>query len=108
MFAHNVYFRLNDSTGATRAALVQACRRYLTDHPGTVAFAAGVRAAQMDRDVNDTAFDVSLHVIFEDQASHDAYQDAPRHAEFIAEQAANWAEVRVFDSEVELGAPAGS
>jgi hypothetical protein len=46
-------------------------------------------------------FDVSLHLVFTNQAAHDAYQDAPRHFDFIAEQKANWATVRVFDAVVE-------
>ena len=32
------------------------------------------------------------------QATHDAYQKHPLHMEFIARQKANWAKVRVFDS----------
>ena len=36
----------------------------------------------MGRDVNDTGFDVSLHVYFRDGA-HEAYQKNPRHLEFI-------------------------
>ena len=32
--------------------------------------------------------------------SHDLYQDAPRHQQFIAENKPNWKQVRVFDSNV--------
>ena len=64
-------------------------------------FAAGVRAEEMAREVNDRGFDVGLHVYFRDQAAHDAYQDHPRHQQFIAEMSANWKSVRVFDSWVE-------
>ena len=55
----------------------------------------------MAREVNDRGFDVSLHVHFRDQAAHDAYQEHPRHKQFIAEMSANWKTVRVFDSWVE-------
>jgi len=98
---HDVYFTLRDATPEARQKLVDACRKHLTGHAGTVFFAAGVRASEMARDVNDKAYDVSLHVYFRDQAAHDAYQEHPRHRQFIAEMSANWASVRVFDSWVE-------
>ncbi len=99
--AHDVYFTLRDASPEARQKLVDACRKHLTGHEGTVFFAAGVRAPEMTRDVNDKAYDVSLHVYFRDQAAHDAYQEHPRHQQFIAEMNANWTSVRVFDSWVE-------
>ena len=99
--AHDVYFTLQDASPAARQKLVDACRLYLSGHEGTVFFATGVRAEEMARDVNDRGFDVSLHVYFRDKAAHDAYQEHPRHKQFIAEMGANWKTVRVFDSWVE-------
>lgn len=99
--AHDVYFTLLDSSPEAKQKLVDACRLYLSGHEGTVFFATGVRAGEMKREVNDQAFDVSLHVHFRDKAAHDVYQDHPRHASFIAEMRANWKTVRVFDSWVE-------
>jgi hypothetical protein len=96
--AHLVFFTLKDRTPPAREALVAACRKYLSDHPGTVHFSAGPRAEGYARPVNDQAFDVALVVVFDSQAAHDAYQAAPRHKEFIAEQSPNWAQVRVFDA----------
>jgi len=96
--AHNVYFTLNDSSPEARRELVEACEAYLGGHEGTVFFAAGTRATEKNRDVNDTGFDVSLHVYFEDEAAHEAYQNHPRHHEFIEKMKANWKTVRVFDS----------
>ena len=40
-------------------------------------------------------------MVFANQAAHDAYQEAPRHLQFIAENKETWASVRVFDSVVE-------
>ena len=99
--AHDVYFTLRDASPGAKQKLVDACRLYLTGHEGTVFFAAGVRAEEMTREVNDRSFDVGLHVYFRDKAAHDAYQDHPRHQQFIAEMNANWKTVRVFDSWVE-------
>jgi hypothetical protein len=100
--AHDVYFTLQDASPEAKRKLVEACRRHLTGHEGTVFFAAGVRADEMAREVNDKGYDVSLHVYFRDKAAHDTYQDHPRHKEFIAEMSANWKAVRVFDSWVDV------
>jgi hypothetical protein len=99
--AHDVYFTLQDASPAARQKLVDACRHHLSGHEGTTFFAAGVRAVDMAREVNDRGYDVSLHVYFKDKAAHEAYQEHPRHKQFIAEMSANWKTVRVFDSWVE-------
>jgi hypothetical protein len=101
--AHDVYFTLNDASPEARQQLVEACRRYLSGHEGTVFFAAGTRATEMERDVNDQAYDVSLHLFFSGEAAHDAYQEHPRHKEFIEKMKSNWKTVRVFDSWVSTG-----
>lgn len=100
MLAHNVYFTLHDGSEAATAAFVAACKKYLARHPGVVFFAAGTLQAGLDRPVNDRGFDVALHVVFDSLASHDAYQQASDHLRFIAENKANWKQVRVFDSDV--------
>jgi hypothetical protein len=101
MLAHNVFFSLNDATPAAKEKLVAACKKYLSGHPGVIFFAAGTMAEECDRPVNDRDFDVALHVIFKDKASHDVYQTAERHLKFIEENKDNWKKVRVFDSMVE-------
>ena len=100
LLAHNVYFTLKDDSAETQETLVAACHKYLKDHPGVVFFAAGTLASDLTREVNDRAFHVALHVIFQDRASHDAYQTADTHQQFIEENKTNWKEVRVFDSNV--------
>jgi Stress responsive A/B Barrel Domain len=100
--SHDVFFSLNDASPAARDALVAACKKYLTGHEGVVAFSAGVLAAELDRPVNDRDFDVALHMVFDGKASHDKYQDAPRHKQFIEENQKNWKKVRVFDSLVDV------
>jgi hypothetical protein len=96
--AHMVYFKLQDGSPEAKEKLVAACKKYLAGHEGTVFFAAGVLADDLNRDVNDRDFDVSLHLVFESKAAHDKYADHPRHLEFIAEHKENWTKVRVFDS----------
>ncbi len=98
--AHMVYFTLKDKSPEAKKKLVDACKKYLAKHPGTVFFAAGTLCEELDREVNDRAFDVGLHLVFKDKASHDKYQDAPLHLQFIEENKSNWEKVRVFDSVV--------
>jgi hypothetical protein len=96
--AHMVYFKLTDSSGATKAKLVAACKAFLTGHPGTLSFAVGTLAGDLNREVNDQNFDVSLHLVFVNKEAHDKYQQHARHLKFIEEHKDNWAKVRVFDS----------
>jgi hypothetical protein len=98
MLVHNVFFSLHDRSQIAQQRLLAACRRHLTGHPGEVFFAAGLLAEELNRPVNDRDFDVGLHIVFDGQAAHDAYQTAPRHEQFIAENKDNWKKVRVFDS----------
>jgi hypothetical protein len=96
--AHMVYFTLKDNSPATKAKLVDACKKYLTKHPGEVFFRAGTLGTEFKRAVNDLKFDVSLHIVFENKEAYDRYEEAPRHKQFIEENKANWEKVRVFDS----------
>jgi hypothetical protein len=101
LLAHNVYFALQDASEAAKTKMIQACKKYLTGHPGTLFFACGTLAKDLVRPVNDRDFDIGLHIIFESHAAHDAYQVAARHEKFIEENKGNWKKVRVFDSLVE-------
>jgi hypothetical protein len=100
MLGHMVYFTLKDRTPAKVEALVAACRKYLTGHPGTAFFAVGTLVPDLTRPVNQTDFDVALQVVFDSREAHDAYQIAPRHLQFIEENKPNWERVRVFDADV--------
>lgn len=99
MLSHAVYFQLKDRTPAAIQALVESCKKYLTDHPGTTFFSVGT-CAKYDRQVNDRDFDVQLVIVFDSHAAHDAYQVADRHHQFLAENATTWANVRVFDADL--------
>ena len=98
--AHHVFFTLKDKSPEAVDRLVSACQKYLDNHEGVVDFSVGRRDPELDRPVN-VKFDVSLHVIFRDRATHDAYQTAPRHLEFIEQQKDNWDQVQVCDSYLE-------
>jgi hypothetical protein len=101
LLSHDVYFTLKDIAGPAKEKLVAACKKYLSGHPGEVFFAAGIRAEELQRPVNDQDFDVALHIVFDSKAAQDKYQDAARHKQFIEENKDNWKKVRVFDSLVQ-------
>ena len=100
MLAHMVYFALHENTPAARQNLIAECKKYLSGHPGTVLFAVGT-PADYARDVNVRDFDVALQLVFRDRASHDAYQVADRHKQFVEQNRAGWKNVRVFDADVQ-------
>jgi hypothetical protein len=100
LLGHMVYFTLKDRSSAAVQQLIDACHKYLTGHPGTIFFAAGTLTPDLARPVNDREFDVALQVVFDSRASHDLYQVAPRHLQFIEENKPNWAKVRVFDADI--------
>jgi hypothetical protein len=101
MLAHSVFFSLNDRSDAAVRKMLDACRNYLSSHPGTVFFGCGTPNQELTRPVNDRDFDVALHLVFESVQAHDAYQDAPLHHQFISENKPNWKLVRVFDANIE-------
>jgi hypothetical protein len=96
--AHMVYFKLKDDSGASRAKLVASCKLLLTGHEGAEYFGVGNLAGDLNKEVNDRDFDVSLHLVFADKEAHDKYQASERHKKFIEENLENIEKVRVFDS----------
>ena len=100
MLVHNVFFTLFDNSAQARQKLVDSCKKHLSGHSGEVYFSAGILCPLLTRPVNDQEFDVGLHVVFRTMADHDAYQQHPRHIQFIEENKPSWKKVRVFDSEV--------
>ena len=98
VLCHLVFFTLTDNSPTAVAKLVEACNKYLSDHPGTVRFDVGTRILDLQRPVNDQEFDVSLQIVFQTRADHDRYQKSEKHVTFIEENKGNWKQSRVFDS----------
>ena len=95
---HNVFFTLSDNSPAAVQKMLDACKKYLTVQPGIVYFACGTRDPGLTRDVNVQDWHIGLHIVFTNRAAHDAYQNDAMHLRFVAENKANWKQVRVFDS----------
>src|SRR5947199_10687119 len=98
--AQMAYFKLKDNSDANRQKLVDACKKYLDRHVGTVYFWAGVIGDEFNSKFNDRDWDVALHLVFKDRVAHDKFRDHPRRKQFIDENKDNWAKVRVFDAVV--------
>jgi hypothetical protein len=102
---HSVYFALQDNSPAAVQQFVAACREYLSGHPGLLYFAVGSRAPDLAWEVSDVSFDVAVHLIFQDRAAHDQYQDSERHGQFIARTESNWKGIRCCDVYLEEQRP---
>ena len=96
--AHNVYFKLKDNSGANRAKLAASCKLLLSGHEGSISFAVGTLAGDLNGPFNDHDFDVSLHLVFVDKAALDKYHAHARHDKFLEENKDTWEKVRVFDT----------
>jgi len=94
--AQMVYFKLKDNSAANRQKLVDACKKYLDRHVGTVYFSVGVIGDEFNSKVNDRDWDVAVHLVFKDKVAYDKYRDHPRRKQFIEENKDNWAKVRAF------------
>jgi hypothetical protein len=96
--AHMVFFTLKDHSQESRDRFVASCQKYLTGHSGTASFSVGVIAEGVEEPVSVRDFDVALHVVFQDKAARDLYLGHARHKQFVEENRASFAQVRVFDS----------
>ena len=96
--AHMVFFTLKDHSKESRDRFVASCQKHLGGHKGTASFSVGIIAEDVEEPVSVRDFDVALHVVFEDKASRDVYLEHPRHKQFVEENKASFAKVRVFDS----------
>jgi len=96
--AHSVFISLHDNSPAARAELLADCDRLLGHHPGTLFYWAGELAGDIAWEVSERDFDVALHLIFENKAAHDVYQDSADHVAFLHKHEANLKSIRVFDA----------
>lgn len=96
MFLHSVYFWLsNPESTDDRAALtagLESLRSISTIETAYIGAPAATR-----RPVIDHSYDLSLILVFADQAAHDVYQDHPVHLEFVAECKHLWNQVKIYD-----------
>lgn len=98
MIIHNVYFWLHDDMEqADRDAFVGGLSLLLTDSNVMHAY-YGTPATTPARDVIDNTYDYAIVVLFDDIAAHDAYQVSAIHDKFLADHAAKFKRVSVYDT----------
>lgn len=98
---HNVYFWLaEDITDEAKATFMDGARSLGTIE-SVQSFYMGPHADTEARDVVDHSYDLSLVIMFEDQAAQDAYQIDPIHLAFIEASADAWTTVKVYDVAIE-------
>lgn len=97
---HSTYFVLSDHSAKPLKRFIEACKKYLSHHPGQVSFLVGPRDTEIARDVSDLKFDVAMTIVFKSAKYYDDYQNDPRHSQFIHETAGLSKSRRVFDSHV--------
>ncbi len=98
MLVHTVLFWLrrdleDDAINAFRLGLES-----LKTIESTEAVYIGRPANTPARPVIDGSYDFCLTVLLADVAAHDAYQDHPRHHEFLEKFASYWQQVKIYDA----------
>lgn len=97
VFVHHVYFWLQHADNAEdHNKLVDGLKK-LSAVKTIKQFHIGKPAAT-SRDVIDGSYSVSWFTLFDTKADQDSYQSDPIHLKFVAECAALWKKVIVFDS----------
>jgi hypothetical protein len=95
---HTVYFWLKPGLNeADRADFVRGAKQ-LAEAPTVLNCFVGAPADTPEREVTDHSFDYSLHLLFTDVQTHNAYQVDPVHLKFVEEQAHKFASVKVLDT----------
>ncbi|WP_299130407.1 Dabb family protein [uncultured Winogradskyella sp.] len=99
-FAHTVYFWLHEPTNEDqRTAFLKSLRNFINASEHVVTQHIGVPAST-DRDVIDNTYTFSLLLTFKNAEDQEAYQNDPKHLQFINESQHLWSKVLVYDSEL--------
>lgn len=97
MFIHNVYFWLKDGLTEEDLAAFEQGLDTLCNKPPVKLGAYG-KPAVSARDVVDGSYSYGLHVVFDDEAGHDAYQVGDVHQRFLADHRQKWTRLLVYDT----------
>ena len=98
MLGHMVYFTLKDRSAANVQKMLEACRKYLTNHPGTEFFAVGTLVPDLTRPVNQLDFDMALQMVFEAAPPTTPIRSTRGTWSSSKRTRPNWERVRVFDA----------
>jgi hypothetical protein len=82
MLSHVVIFWTHPNNPKAADDLVAGANQYLRDVPGVLNFHVG-KMMPSHRPVVDQTYQVALNLQFADKAAEDAYQNHPKHLEFV-------------------------
>jgi hypothetical protein len=99
MLVHNVFFFLKKDLDGDKITQFRLGLESLKSIQSAEAVYIGSPAEVADRPVLDKSYDFCLTVIFQDIASHDAYQADPVHQNFIGSFKDMWQQVKVYDAD---------
>ncbi len=102
LLGHNLFFSLKEPTDENKAKLIEACKKYLSQHGGIVFFAVGTRDEKLSGGFSDKNYDVALHMIFTGREALGTYARSADHQQFVRETTPLFKGLRIFDSTVEL------
>ena len=97
-FIHTVFFWLNSPDDqAAQAQFLQELTSFIDEMDMIIGKHIG-KPAGTDRSVIDSTYTFSLILTFANKADQDAYQDHPRHHQFVENAKTLWSKVQVYDS----------
>jgi Stress responsive A/B Barrel Domain len=99
MMLHNVYFWLKDPGDADARESLIAGVESLRVIEVIRSLTIGRPAPTEDREVVDSSFDVSEHLVFDSVEDQKIYQDHPVHRAFVEQCEGLWDRVLVYDSQ---------
>jgi hypothetical protein len=105
ILSHDLFFSLKDNSPESQQKLIDACKKYLSPHPGIVYFAVGT-LSDIKGAFNDRNYDVVCQMAFVDREALSTYAKTKEHQQFIAECSSSFKALRIFDSMVEQVTPA--
>ena len=82
MFSHIVVFWTHPDKPEAADLLLQGANALLPDIPGVVSFHAG-KMVPSERPVVEQSYQVALNIVLQDAEAEKAYQQHPRHKEFV-------------------------
>jgi hypothetical protein len=100
MLIHTVFFWFKADADPQVVARFETGLQLLASIPDVASADYGRPAATPKRPVIDDSYAWALVVHFTDLAAHDRYQDHPAHHAFLAEFAATFGTVKVYDVNV--------
>ncbi len=97
MQVHSAYYWLKEGLSESDLLAFEKGLKSLTESGTVQSGHFGAPAATEKREVVDDTYDYGLVLVFDDVAAHNVYQEGDIHQTFVAEHAAKFDRVKVYD-----------